>query len=485
MSATLPPEDATTTPVAAEPIPSLAEGSSFAARLNRATYSHDIRNSLQGSFERLQSAYAEARSQEGRAVPRLLDLAERLDAPFDYGGAYPTSLPLNPVLVYTLAYAEGVQDLAEQRQSAALRAYGKEQEAYDRVLGDLIPDQLRKWLAWSEANKGYDNGSHPTALPDWDVFASRLAGRSKTPLRGVTTGLPSLDRALLGLHGLTIVAGPTGAGKSALALWVVAAALAAHRDLAALYILLDPGMTRERLYERLLCRAAGLDARALYSTPSEATRQAWGEAEQHLRANVLPRLKVLDLTAPREEEKPIDAEFIARHRNDLEKASGTDRVLVVIDYLSYLDVPRKVSPTSLDADVHRISIIQQARAYSRWHRHPFGDPYLVIAEVTKASKGDGPLGPEHLLGSSRLQYSPDTILMLEPGPQTAEPGASSVPVTLRIVKGRDGTMHTNIPLIFDHPRGMFREQALGSSEPGRAKQPSRSAVPDPLAGLEG
>jgi hypothetical protein len=152
----------------------------------------------------------------------------------------------------------------------------------------------------------------------------------------------------------------------------------------------------------------------------------------------------------------------------------------VVESLSSLDVPEKVARSSGDADVHRINTVLAARYQSRSSRHPGGTPYLVIAEINKAWTGKEPLTCDDFVGSTRLQYSADAIFMLEPG--VAAPAADCVPVTVRVAKGRDGTVRTAVPLLFGHTRSRFREAGVHAMSPRAV--PQNLAAVDPLAGLD-
>jgi hypothetical protein len=293
-----------------------------------------------------------------------------------------------------------------------------------------------------------------------------------------------VDR-VVALDGLTLLGGPTGCGKSGLALQIVTCALKRHPRLAALVLMLDPGMCRPRIYERLLSRAAGVSVQALRDPQNLDPSGKVLAAGKTLRETVLPRLKVVDASML-EVEELLDGITITNLRFDLLYRTAAERVLVVIDYLNCLPVAEDIAPASLDADMYRLGTILEARRVTRSPAFPNGDPFLVVAEVTKGWRADGRLGLNHLLGSARLGYLADTVVMLEPALEADDLPTERVPVTLRVEKARDGVAGTSVPLLFDHARGAFAEPGPSLAvrpAPEPESTPGASRL-DPLAGLE-
>jgi replicative DNA helicase len=170
---------------------------------------------------------------------------------------------------------------------------------------------------------------------------------------------------------------------------------------------------------------------------------------------------------------------ISQHRHELLKKTGASRALIVVDYLQLLDVP-DASPTSLDADYRRVGLLQNVGDAGKSPSRPLVDPVLAISEVRKEGRTGTAVD---LLGSSRLAYAADAVLLLNPAEGGDAPGADTVPVTLTIAKGRDGTVRKEIPLLFEHARYRFRERG---GDQGNRGQPARTPprMKDPLAGSE-
>jgi hypothetical protein len=384
----------------------------------------------------------------------------------------------DPVLLYTLAcHAQG-GEVSSSRRDRAWQPYLQQPDAYDAVLGDDLPADFRNEARDHLTQQNYERGASPTAVGDWATYQSRLRTRQQLP--GISTGLPGLDGALGGLRGLTFLGGGTGLGKTTLALAMAGAALRASPDLGVLFYSLD--MPKDALYGRLLCAEAGITYADLTDPdPSEETRRRLHEAGERLGRDVLPRLRIVERRQVRQE-GGFTAEDLLRHRGSLlQEAHDARRALVVVDYFGYMDVPaKKGSP--LEEDHRRIDVLKDALAYTRTADSPLGDSFLVIAEVRKPGEaGRTGLTLDDLLGSCRLGYAPDAILLLEAeGPAVGE----EVPLVLQVAKGRDGTARGRISLTFEYLRYRFRERS-GAPAKGKAvvagKAPGGNTPVNPLA----
>jgi hypothetical protein len=388
------------------------------------------------------------------------------------------------VLRYGLGERWGIEDGSGKLFSEALARYQEQPDAYDAVLGDLLPASFRQLGRDVLAEKRFDAGSNATAADDWPVYRARLEVRRGRPLLGVSTGLPSLDRALRGLRGLTFLGGGTGAGKSTLALFMAAHALRQHPELGVLYYSLD--MPKSVLFDRLLCLEAGVEYADLLADPAASdVRAQLQEADGRLRADVLPRLRIAErLTPP---EGRTLAWMMIEDVAQLLGSTGVRDVFVIVDYFQLLPVPDDV-PAGLDADFYRVGALQRVQGWSRTNENPAGFPVLAISEVRKGESGRTEISVGDLMGSARLGYSAESVLLLEPAREESD--SPAVPVHLKVAKGRDGAVRTQIELSFEHTRSTFREAPRKPKAGIKAKKaaPSQKSGPgdiDPLAGLEG
>jgi replicative DNA helicase len=402
------------------------------------------------------------------------------------------------VFRYSLARRENLKRVSDELEERALKAYYEAPDGYDEVLGDFIPEDFRKAARENLAERAYVAGTNPTAAQDVGAYAARRRARRLSGRRGLATGLAALDGPLGGLRGVTFLGGGPGVGKTSLALALAVGALRADPKLAVLFYSLD--MPKDVIYDRVYCRESGVDYTTIVTGEhttevGERLHAAYLTLSQH----VLPRLRVVEAHNVRDDlrdesngARPLTWVVFAEHTNRLQQATGAERLLVVVDYFQLLDVPADGSPQ--DIDFRRVELVQQAQAYTRTGRQPDGDPWLVISEVRKGEAGRAsPLTLDDLMGSRRLGYGAEAVLLLDQAVPPVDAAAAVLPVTLRIAKGRDGVTRGDVPLLFEHACCRFREaggaSALGAPAetppPAKASGRARRRAVDPLAGGRG
>ena len=82
-------------------------------------------------------------------------------------------------------------------------------------------------------------------------------------------------------------------------------------------------------------------------------------------------------------------------------------------------------------------------------------PILAVAERNRASMQSG--GISAGAGSRKLEYTPESVWDLQRDPDAAPDAQGEVPVTLRLVKNRNGAAGRKIPLRFHGGLQRFRE----------------------------
>ena len=382
---------------------------------------------------------------------------------------------VDDVLAYCLIEQSGLQELLDDRWPQAYEAYRARVNDYDAVFGTLIPERLKKAATTALAVDAYDQGTNASAVDDWDTYLDDVVAevRSGSFVLGLKTGLPSVDEAMFGLRGMTILAGDKGVGKTTLALNWAIGALRAHEDLAVMFCTLD--MRKKAIYSRLLEHESGIDYRKLYSkSRSEEDLSLIRDASARLRKELLPRLRVVELRNLVSHE--YDALYLMKqYILQLKETSGAGRFLAIIDLLQNIPLPSEL-PVGVDADRYRIELV---KSLYNW----LGAPVVLISEVRKDSDRRE-LCLDDVLGSTHLGYTPDNVLLLWPS-SAVNPLAPTIPMVLRIAKGRDGVMRADLKLEFDHLVSRFRD---GSSPPPEAERKVRGKVKlarpavDPLAG---
>jgi hypothetical protein len=320
--------------------------------------------------------------------------------------------PVDAVLRFSLAHNAGLTAVWEMWAEAAADLYRRQADGYDQILGELIPPDFRTAVREPLEEDAYAAGSNKTALDDWGVFKRLLHERRQQPGRALSTGLAEFDSALGGgLHALTCLAGDTGHGKTTPALLPALGVLRRQGDAAVLFYSLE--MPKTRIYERIVCHESGLDYATLCpQTPAAAALPSLQESLRRLEQTVLRRLKVVDATALRRLGEPLTDTLILQHRQELLQETGASRVLVVLDYLQIVDVP-KDSGAGLEADQYLLRLLRSAHAATVTVKQPDGDAFLVLSRVRKR-QGAGPLTLDDLLGSGGIKHDPGTVLFLEP-----------------------------------------------------------------------
>jgi hypothetical protein len=93
-----------------------------------------------------------------------------------------------------------------------------------------------------------------------------------------------------------------------------------------------------------------------------------------------------------------------------------------------------------------------------------------------------------VMGSARLGFAADTVLLLEPRADTSDAASDVARMLLKVAKSRHGRKGTQIFLDFDHARCRFSESKGRPAAP-KPNGPKKSARPvprvrrlDPLGG---
>jgi DNA primase len=324
------------------------------------------------------------------------------------------------------------------------------------------------------------------ALEEWEeleAYLHALRGRERVGLAQDT--LPGLDKALMGLRGLMLIAGPPGTGKTSLAVQLGMGCMEADEETAV--VLLSLEQTRWEHLTRALAYHSGLswETVAMGSEPcrNERDRQAGTHfqpfdltalkmGEEKLR-NLSGRFLILD-----------GLNFPEPTAENLKDRTGASKALVIVDYLQLWPVPMeaaKVLRTDLDKDKWQIGELKKLR-----NLLGASDAVLAISEATKADWKTG-LSMGSVMGSARGSYTPDVVMVLQPfSPEELAPtedgewkptkekeakeegekllnafasmGLSII--HLQIVKGRDGVDRKRFALAFHYQSLRFEETTL-------------------------
>ncbi len=323
--------------------------------------------------------------------------------------------------------------------------------------------------------------------PDLEAHLQALRGRDRVGL--AQDSLPSLDKALMGLRGLMLVAGPPNSGKTSIAVQLGLSAL--ETDEEAVVVLVSLEQNRMEHLTRNLAYFSGLDWETVAMGSEKCRNETDRQAGTHFTAFDLKALKggeavfkglahrllILDgLNFP----DPTPENLVQEVEN-LKEKTGASRALVIVDYLQLWPVPagEKAIKTDLDRDKWQIGQLKEI------HNHlGAGNAVLAISEATKTDWKTG-LTMGSVMGSARGAYSPDVVMVLQPIPaddlapegETDKEKAKTegerllnalafkgvALIRLQIVKGRDGVTRTGFDLAFLYRSLKFAETTVAKT----------------------
>lgn len=337
-------------------------------------------------------------------------------------------------------------------KACALEEYARRQKLYDRLLGDAVPKKLRR----SVSRDNYARNANATAREDqrahWNLLLSADNG-----LRGLPTGIQSLDDKVGGLSGLTFLAGPTAVGKTSLAVDVVARVLADSPDVCVLFIELE--INKTQLLTKFLSRESGVTYRAIVSRPwnSDVETKLTGarkrQRKHYARLKVIDRLHATCRGA-------LVVEHIPRLVRQLLKTTRTRRCLVVVDSFDHT-IPAQTTEHHSDSievledqsDSARMRILLDAQRRTRSQAMPDGFPFLVITRTRKTLAGDRVLVLSDVFGSVDLVYDASIVLLMQQYGDPISPGVARV--MLDVAKVRDVGATGAVSLNFRHELSKF------------------------------
>lgn len=315
-------------------------------------------------------------------------------------------------------------------------------------------------------------------LAEHEAHLNKFRGKDRVGMTQET--LPGLDKALLGLRGLMLLAGPPNCGKTSLAVQLGLGVLEIEEK--AVVVILSLEQKRFEHLSRIKAHLSELDWKTVtmgsnglkeanrepgtYFTRDDFAKLQGGKARLR---DIGDRLLILD---DENFPKPT-AENILQEMEALKIKTGATKALLVVDYLQLWPVPldqAKVLRTDLDKDKWQVGALKKLK-----NRMGDEDAVIAISEAKKEAWEKG-LGMDSIMGSARGVYTPDVVITLQPLPdEDHATGTKNVSKTggskkrdelaesgkalmrLRIIKGRDGVQRGSFDLVFFHTETRFEE----------------------------
>lgn len=303
-------------------------------------------------------------------------------------------------------------------------------------------------------------------LDDHERHLAKYRGREFIGLP--QKGLKKLDDLTLGLRGLMLLAAAPNVGKTTLGVQLGLDVVTHNQDAAFLFLSLE--MSRWDMLTRMTSYLARMDWKTLVfgSKDGTFTKDEHGRLT-HAKATLRglgQRIRILD---DNNFPQPTLAGVIDQAR-DLKKATGAERLFVLVDYLQVWPVPEaaaKAIRTDLDADKWRIEQMKELRDALD------SDPVLVISEARKPDKDKEWAGAlNDVMGAARGTYTPDMVMLQhawspdELGNKDKAAGEKLIEKyaaqgyarqRLTIAKGRDGVQRGDMELRFNFRQSTFTE----------------------------
>lgn len=276
-------------------------------------------------------------------------------------------------------------------------------------------------------------GLPKTVTDDLPAYYKTLGNGSRT-LIGVETGIPTLDKATMGLSGVTVLGGIAGQGKTSLALQIAYEACVKGTPV----IMYSLEMPKRAIYTKVLNRLSkvsygdillkgrpyldpeaqntdlmgnNVDYHALF-TQDEI--QALNEAKSHLTA-IGERFYVRTREAG---EETINFTALEAEINLIKAKHNAERVLAVVDHLQVFDFRKDDKERASDQIDKESKLIDRFKGVSE----KTDTPILLISQKNK--QGFGSSGLESIKGSVDIVYLADVVMFLE-GEEAKDEGVFS------------------------------------------------------------
>ncbi len=277
-----------------------------------------------------------------------------------------------------------------------------------RLLTESLRDDPREVLTAASENLSsiaeHTFEARPAALATELAHIVEEAQRERKAMRGISTGLPDLDRIMGGLRDtdLVLVGGRPGDGKTSLGLqFALAAGLARRRVL-----IFSLEMPRRQIALRLICSQARVDSKEL-DRPGRLSR-----ADRQRLAAALPVVSGMQLFVDDSNVNPTELRSKARQLSrEGDEEKNLD--LIVVDYLQLMQVS---SAGSRRFENRNLEVAEISRSLKLMAKE-LEVPVLALSQLNRSPAKRDLARPRlaDLRESGALEQDADIVLLIHRG----------------------------------------------------------------------
>jgi replicative DNA helicase len=259
-----------------------------------------------------------------------------------------------------------------------------------RQEGENFRAELQKMVGAAQAFSPFN-----TPKREYSLFLENLDRSQSTSYQALKTGMPRLDEALGGIHGINIIGGAPKAGKSCLAIQL--ATQMAANQVPVIYYDFENG--RQKIYQRTTARLSRLAVQRFQDELEGDDKERFTKAQADLRI-MMSWFRVVN-------DRKLSPELMRRHVDFLRNETHRDDAVIVIDSLHKLPFKDfSERRTGIDAWLREMESI----------RDEYHVSFLVISELNRQEGGryDGVPHMGLFKGSGDIEYTADNALVFLP-----------------------------------------------------------------------
>lgn len=380
----------------------------------------------------------------------------------------------DPVLTCVLAELDKT-DVDSPTLNQAYNQLIQQMENYQAVLGNLLPSQLVELAGNARREKAFNEGTNQSLYEDFAEYLFRVSNTSKTGF--FPTGIEPVDQALGGgIHGLTLVLGDRGIGKTSFLINCCVESLACDPTSAVMFYSFD--ISKRRIIDRIASRLLRVPVSELRRPHVAATTMQRLETE--IPPSLLQRINIRervyatthDHLFENQEQAGVEVHSVLADVRSRHQASGVQRVLVVVDLFQKVLVPGRIQVS--EEDQYRLDVIDQVKQHVDRNYGEGSIAFLVACEMRKRDGVRSSTLPtrEDIKGDSRIASDADNILILGNERKIGD----ICEQTLRIDKGREGVTRGDHGLRFFHQIGKYEPRKLVIDEASTTREPVESSI---------